>query len=354
MPRRAIPVLAAAAVFALLPPAPVKGAEGGVVRRLVVACRSSNAQCWPTAFDFAPSGRIFYVERFSGQIRTYNPKTRRHIVWKQMKNVATSGEQGLLGLAVDPEWPDERWVYLYYTRKNPHESLVVRIHRRPDGRFITERLTSIRAGSHHNGGSIDFGPGGKLFAVTGDNGIPSLAQDRQRNPGKVLRMHKDGTVPDDNPFGNRVWSYGHRNSFGFAFDPATGRLWQTENGPECNDEINRMRKGRNFGWGSRSSCPYTNVTGPRPMKPARFYNPVIAPTGAEFCTRCGLGKATDGALLVGAWNDGTIRRLTLDSRRTRIRSSKPIYDQAAGILAVEAGPSGIYFSEPSGIYRLEG
>jgi glucose/arabinose dehydrogenase len=328
-------------------------AAGAIVRRRVVDCRPANPTCWPAAFDFAPDGRIFYAERLTGQIRVFDPSRGTDRLWRRIGNVATAGEQGVLGLALDPRWPERRWVYVYYTREgSPDVNRIVRIRRRAGGTFMVRELTRVPANVNHNGGVIHFGPDGLLYAVTGDAGSPALAQDTGSRAGKVLRMRPGGGVPEDNPFGNRVYSFGHRNSFGFAFDPRTGRLWQTENGPQCNDEVNRIRRGRNYGWGPHSSCPSTNASGPDPVAPAHTYRRVIAPTGAAFCQGCRLGPSNSGQLLVGAWNDGRIRRLRLTADRRGVESSRVIFDGDSGILAVEAGPRGVYFSTPDGIFLL--
>src|SRR5439155_15315454 len=130
-----------------------------------------------------------------------------------------------------------------------------------------------------------FGPDGKLYVVTGENADPANSQQKKDLRGKVLRLDPNGSRPSDNPFGTRIWSYGHRNSFGMTFDPRTGRLWETENGPECNDEINRIVKGGNFAWGPNENCngqspQDTNNSRPSPKHlPLRRYSQTIAPTG---------------------------------------------------------------------------
>ena len=107
---------------------------------------------------------------------------------------------------------------------------------------------------YHNGGRILFGPGDKLYVMIGEGHNPENAQDRSSNlRGKILRLNTDGSPGPGNPYG-RVWSFGHRNSFGFTFDPKTGRLWETENGPECTDEINLVVRNGNFGWGPKENC----------------------------------------------------------------------------------------------------
>src|SRR5215210_7367825 len=131
--------------------------------------------------------------------------------------------------------------------------------------------------------------------MIGDGHNAANAQDRSNNlRGKILRLDLDGTAARGNPYG-RIWSYGHRNSFGFTFDPETNRLWETENGPGCTDEINLIVKGANFGWGPKESCSLaqprgTNNSGPRPRHlPKRYFSSPIGITGAAFCERCGIG-----------------------------------------------------------------
>lgn len=346
-----------ASVLLLLTVLPLGGtpASAAVRRASVIKCRASNQKCWPTAFAFTPDGgSIFYVERYAGQIRLFDRSPKKDRVWARIDGVGKSGEQGLLGLAVDPDWPTEDWVYLYYTRRSPLQNRIVRLRKRSDGSVLTQRLLSIPAAAFHNGGPIHFGPDGMLYAVTGDAGSPGRAQDPNSPSGKVLRMSRTGDVPGGNPFpGSRAFSIGHRNSFGFAFDHKTGRVWQTENGPQCNDELNMIREGKNYGWGPASGCPNTNQSGTAPVAPRLTFNPVIVPTGAAFCDNCGLGAKTEDTLLFGSHGDGWIRRLTLTANRQGIVAQSFFYQNASGILAVEAAPDGtVYFSDENGIYRL--
>jgi len=352
--RRILVIAVTAALLPTLPPLGSNQAQAAVGRVRVLSCRASNPTCWPVGFDFTPDGRwLFYGERLTGQIRVYDRRTKADRLWKRISGLSTQGEEGLLGLAVDPAWPNLRQIFVYATKKSPFRNEVIRIRRRADGTFAVKTILTIPANTFHDGGFVDFGPDGFLYVVTGDAGNKANAQRLSSRSGKILRIRRDGSAAPNNPFGNRVWSYGHRNSIGFAWDPPTGRLWETENGPECNDEINRIRKGRNFGWGPSSACPNTNASGPNPVPPSRVYNPVIAPTGAAFCKACGLGSATNGTLLFGAWLDGKIRRLKLSADRLSVVGSSTIYDHPSGIVGMHRGPnSWIYFSSPSGIYRL--
>jgi glucose/arabinose dehydrogenase len=349
--RRIASVVALTAVLLALSPLAAAPASARIARRPVFRC----ADCWPAALAFTPNGRkMFYVERFSGEIRLHNFDNQTNTFWGRITNLATSGEQGLLGIAVDPRWPSVRRIYIYYTNESPLENRIVKLRWDSDGTPTRTILLRIRAAGFHNGGVIHFGPDGHLYAVTGDAGNPSRSQDTGSNGGKVLRMTRGGDVPPGNPFaGEYAFSYGHRNSYGFTFDPQTNRLWQTENGPECDDEVNFVRSGLNYGWGPASNCPDTTESGPSPEQPEATWTPTIAPTGATFCNGCQLGSQSRGRMLMGSWNDSRIRRFTLDSQRNDIVSRQLLYDNAGGVLAVESRPDGrVFFSDPDGIYLL--
>ena len=313
--------------------------------------------CSPAAFTFTPDGgTIYYAERLTGQIRRFGLADGTDSRWARIRDVSRRGEQGVLGIALDPDWalgPQHQWVYVYYSEANPHRNVIVRL-RRSGKKVQRDVLLTLRASDYHDGGVLHFGPDGKLYVVTGDTQSPGLAQQRRNAAGKVLRLEQNGKRPPDNPIPrSKAFSYGHRNSFGFAFDPRTGNLWQTENGPDCDDEVNLIRPGRNYGWGSASRCPDINDSGPNPVAPAARFNPVPALTGAAFCEACGLAPEVEGDLLVGSFNDGRIRNLTLNADRDRVAQIEVLYDHPSAVLAVERAPDGrIYFSDPSGISML--
>jgi glucose/arabinose dehydrogenase len=138
-------------------------------------------------------------------------------------------------------------------------------------------------------------------------------------------------------------------------------LWATDNGPECNDEVDRIIKGANYAWGPNETCSgprpapdNTNQDGPLPRRqPKHFYASTIAVTGVAFCSSCGLGPGAEGALLIGAANNGNIRRLTLDSARASVVSDNLLYDHTNAVLSVESRPGQpVYFSDPGAIYVL--
>ena len=352
-------VAVAATMLTGLPPAP-----GQAQTPTIKATPIATGLAFPAGFTFAPDGRIFYGERFTGEVRVFNPATSTNQLFFTIPNLVTGGEQGLLGVALHPKYPNTPYVYASVTRTEsgvPKNQIVRITDIRGTGSAMTVIFNGGRSANYHVGGRIRFGPDGMLYLVVGEKGDPSRAQKLGNRAGKVHRMTPSGAVPSDNPFSNYVYAYGFRNSFGLGFDPSTGRLWETENGPQCNDELNRIARGRNYGWGPSWTCstppsPPTNTNrdGSKPALPRKFYTPPIAPTGVVFCSLCGLGTDSEGRLFFGAWNNGTIRKVTLDDRRNNVAAESVVYDHGEGVLSMERGPDGaLYFSDPNEIYKLE-
>jgi glucose/arabinose dehydrogenase len=319
---------------------------------------------YPAAFTFAPDGRIFYGERITGKIRIYDPSDGSNTLFITIPNVSSNGEQGLLGIALHPRYPTRPLVYAYATRNigGSLKNQIIRI-RDAGGTGSSPRViwsSDTDAGSYHDGGRIEFGSDRRLYAVVGEGHDPSNAQDLSNDAGKILRMTDSGAVPPDNPIpGSRIWVYGVRNSFGFNFDPLTGNLWETENGPECNDELNSISKGANYGWGPSETCSApppppqnTNQDGPAPVLPQVWFTPTIAPVGMAFCVGCGI-TGSEGDFFFGAYNTSDIWQVTLSADRTTITGEVVAYAHSNPPLSMERGPdSGVYFSDISGIWKL--
>jgi glucose/arabinose dehydrogenase len=360
--RRAKRLLAVAMAAALVV---TIGASASSAGSGVRAVRVASGLQGPAAFTFTPKGTIVYLERATGEVRFRNPATDFDRLFFRIRGVNGDGERGALGVALHPRWPQKPFIYAYVTRRvdGKLRNQIVRIReRRGDGvGFTTIVSTPASSSPYHNGGRILFGPDGKLYAIVGDGHSPANAQDLTRDlRGKILRMNPDGSVPASNPTiggdRSRIFAFGIRNSFGFAFDPENGNLWETENGPECNDEINLVQPGDNYGWGASQSCPDTNQSGPAPRRApeVNFANP-IGITGAAFCDGCGL-PGRQGDLLFGdCCAGGHIRRVTLDAARDDVASGPTMMLDSPGgsVLSMEVGPNGrIYFSDYSAIYRL--
>jgi glucose/arabinose dehydrogenase len=354
--------LALATLIALVGGPSARAGSGIVVRTVATGLAD------PAAFTFMPSGRIVYLERGSGEVHFLNPATGADHRFFTIPGVNGAGERGALGVALHPNWPRSPYVYAYVTRSANGDlrNQIVRIRKRGGKPAGLKVLVSTPASSspYHNGGRIAFGPDGMLYAIVGDGHDSANSQDLGGNLlGKILRMRPDGTVPADNPIaGARIYAFGIRNSFGFTWDPRTDDLWESENGPSCNDEINRIRPGGNFGWGPNQDCGSqaapgdTNNSGPEPrLAPATWFATPIGITGAAFCDGCGLGAAVEGDLFFGCVNDGRLRRIGLNGPRTDVEGNPvPVLDGPGGaIYSMETDPDGrIYFSDARAIYRL--
>ncbi|MET9905338.1 PQQ-dependent sugar dehydrogenase [Streptomyces sp. NPDC006476] len=176
--------------------------------------------------------------------------------------VTTNGEGGLLGVAVDPKWDTNHYVYFMHTASEGNR--VVRM--TYDGTKLSDYkilLQGIKKNRYHNGGRLLFGPDGYLYVSTGEAQTPDLAQDKNSLNGKILRMTTDGKPAPGNPFGNYVYSLGHRNPQGLAFD-RNGRLWEAEFGNSSKDELNLIKPGANYGWPTcEGTCSVSGMTNPK-------------------------------------------------------------------------------------------
>jgi glucose/arabinose dehydrogenase len=216
----------------------------------------------PWGIAFLPDRSALVSERVTGRIWRIDPNGSKRVVMKVPGVDTNAGEGGLLGLAVSPDYARDRLVYAYLTTSRDNRIVRFRL-----GGAVHPILTGLRRGVIHDGGRIAFGPDGKLYAGVGETGDRGLAQNRRAQNGKILRMNANGSVPSDNPFkGSRVWSWGHRNVEGLAWD-GSGRLWESEFGQDRFDEVNLIRKGRNYGW--------PVVEGRGSTQGGRFVNPLV-------------------------------------------------------------------------------
>jgi glucose/arabinose dehydrogenase len=200
----------------------------------------------PWGVAFLPDGSALVSERTTAEVVRVAAEGRVRVVGA-VPGVTSDGEGGLLGIAVSPTYAEDHLVYAYFSTATDNRIVVMKQTSSGFGK-PTVLLDGIPRAAYHDGGRLLFGPDGMLYATTGDHGEPELAQDRSSLAGKILRLSPDGQVPKDNPFpGSPVWSYGHRNVQGLAFDDA-GRLWATEFGDSVSDELNLIKRGGNYGW----------------------------------------------------------------------------------------------------------
>ena len=205
----------------------------------------------PWGLAFLPDRSILFTER-PGRVRLIDKDGNLlPTPLTTISEVKHIGEGGLLGIAIHPDFANNNYVYLYYTYSSTGDNTLNRVARfsLKNNQLIGEVVIvdNIPGAANHNGGRIKFGPDNFLYISTGDAQNPSQAQDKNSLAGKILRVTDDGKKAPDNPFNNLVYSYGHRNPQGLAWD-SYGRLWETEHGSTAFDEVNVIHKGENFGW----------------------------------------------------------------------------------------------------------
>ena len=295
----------------------------------------------PWAIAFAPDGRIFVTERI-GQLRVIengvlNPEP--------IKILNVGGiEGGLLGIALDPNFEENHYIYLYYTY-NDFLSTFNKLSRftESDNKLSDERvlLDKIPGGPFHDGGRIKFGPDGKLYVTTGEAGNRALAQDLDSLGGKILRINSDGTIPDDNPFDSPVYSFGHRNPQGIDWDPVTGKLVSTEHGPSgergfAHDEVNVIEPGKNYGWPDIVG----DETKPELISPLLHTgDETWAPSGATFYNSDNIPE-WENMFFIGTLRGNHLRMLDLDLETNQVLSSEALFSEYGRLRDASMGPDG--------------
>lgn len=312
----------------------------------------------PWSIVFAPDGRLFITER-PGRLRVMEQGKLRAEPLATIADVETSGETGLMGLALHPKFAENRLLYLAYAYSGKGKRVrVVRF--RETGSALVERkviIEDIPAARFHAGCRLRFGPDGKLYITTGDATDRKKAQRLDLLNGKTLRLNDDGTVPQDNPFVGQknarpeIWSYGHRNSQGLDWQPGTNWLFQTEHGPsiidglafvlknEGGDEVNIVERGKNYGW----PIIHHRQTRVGLESPLLEYTPAIAPSGATFI-RGALFAQFQNNFFFACLKGKCLIRVVLDGRR--VVSQERLFEGVYGrIRDVAEGPDGaIYFA----------
>jgi glucose/arabinose dehydrogenase len=315
---------------------------------------------YPVSLVESSDGRIFFNELYTGNVRVINSNWQLDPTAFCSVSVQTNGEQGLLGLALDPNFSSNQTLYVYYTA-SATTNRVSRLVKQANGSCMeTQILSTIPAKVNHNGGGIIFGPDGRLYITIGDVGVPSNAQSLDSLAGKVLRITTDGSPAPGNPFSSnpnvntqRVYSLGHRNSFGITFHPSTGHLWESENGAFNGDEVNRIVAGGNYGWpiaGGMANHPsYRN--------PSVEFTTAIAPTGIVGIpsNSAVYPPPFRGGLLVAAFVDGTIRLVTPNGTNPDLPGTATVAypGGASGLFSLLRASDGyVYASTADSIFRV--
>jgi glucose/arabinose dehydrogenase len=304
---------------------------------------------WELAWG--PDGFIWMTER-GGRVSRVNPQTGAVSVVGQIA-VSEIGEGGLMGLTLHPDFATQPWVYLAHTynAQGGVRNRVVRA--RFDGTTLGTPevlLADIPGSSIHNGSRLAVGPDRLLYITTGDASDASIAQNRDALAGKILRLTLDGQPAPGNPFGTRIYSYGHRNAQGMVF-ATDGSLYVTEHGPSDNDEVNRIESGRNYGWpgahgecdgdigpGELSFCSANNVA-----EPMAIWTPTIAPAGVAYYDH-NLIPEFRRSLIFATLKDATLYRLALSADGRAVQSTETLYVHEFGRLrAVLVAPDGAIY-----------
>lgn len=298
----------------------------------------------PWAIAFAPDGRILFTER-PGRVRVI---AGGKLVTKPLyvvPGLTHRAEIGLMGLALHPDFAKNALLYLAYGTERGGQTVVdVVRYREANGTLVeaTPIVRNIPGARYHSGCRLKFGPDRRLYVTTGDATEKKIAQDPRSLGGKILRLNDDGSIPADNPWpGSPVWTLGHRNPQGIAWDPDGGLLWSTEHGPSGfdggfgGDEVNLIERGKNYGW------PTIHHDQQRPglVSPVIEHTPAHAPASAAFWR---------GDLYFGCLKGAHLHRIRIDKRDRRKAVSQEVLfeDSELGrIREVAVGPDGaLYFS----------
>ena len=327
---------------------------------------------YPTSVTFLPDGRLLVAER-AGRLRLAGADGQLGAPLAGLPRVGP-GEGGLLDVALDPRFPQNRIIYISYSEPGAGGEAGTAVGRGELGERGLENLRVIYRQQPKMATSVNFGsrlvfrPDGTLLITQGDLSYPQQAQDLSSLAGKIVRINADGSVPHDNPFVGRrdarpeIWSYGHRNVQGAALHPETGELWTVEHGARGGDEVNRLEVGKNYGWPvisygvNYSGSPIGEGLRAKPgmEQPVYYWDPVIAPSGMTFYTGDKF-PSLNGGMLISALRGGLVH-LTVEDGRVA-SEARYLQKETGRTRHVVQGPDGFLYllidSNNGRIVRLE-
>lgn len=314
----------------------------------------------PWAMTFLPDGRTLVTEK-KGALRLLGSDGRIGAI-SRIPSVDYGGQGGLGDVVLHPDFQANAWVYLTFVEAGENETRGAALARGKltlddvGGGALSEvqvlwRQVPKFGGRGHFGHRVAFGPDGKLFVSSGERQEFDPAQDMQSSAGKILRLNDDGSVPEDNPFADKggvtaqIWTLGHRNALGLAFD-SKGRLWNTEMGPKGGDELNRVERGSNYGYPLVSNGDHYDGRGipdhdsrPEFNAPEVSWTPVISPAGLIFYSGSQFPD-WQGDALSGGLSSQSLVRIEFDGDGAREAAR---YDMGQRIREVEQGPDGAVY-----------
>jgi glucose/arabinose dehydrogenase len=323
--------MAIAVAIAITVPRPAAGQAGAEPEVVVRDAR------FPSNMAFTPDGRLLYTELVTGRVRVVSADGRLLRRPFATFDVYTgASETGLLGIAIPPDFERDPWVYLYLSEAETVRNVIVAVRASGDVGVEQRRVLELLTASHgyHNGGDLLFDPSGDLFVAVGEAHEPHRAPDPDDPGGKVLRVdpraiRAPGGLPDD-----AIFTLGHRNSFGLCRDPTTGQIWQTENGPGEDDEVNLLREDEEYGW--------PDVTGR--ARDDRYVDPVAVFGDPVALTGCAVWR---GELYVGAYLTGGVYRVSPDG------AVELVLTMPSGVTDLQIGPDDrLYVAAETGIFAV--
>ena len=326
----------------------------------------------PWGLAFISNTQLLITER-AGSIKLLDVQNKTLTPIQGAPAVMAQGQGGLLDVAVPPDFKTGEWIYFTFVRNKGGEGVTVLARAKLTANKLVQwqdllETQSATGTGRHFGSRIVFDENGYVYFGVGDRGERPMSQDLSNHAGSVMRLYRDGRVPQDNPFNKRadvppeIWSYGHRNPQGMAYDYANKRLWLIEHGPRGGDEINRVLPGRNYGWpvisyGKEYWGPLAVGEGTHREgmeQPIKQYTPSIAPSSLLLYSGNSF-PAWRGNLFSGALKLTHLNRVTLSEDGKAIGEERLLDELDERIRALAQGPQGwLYYSTDSGkIYVMK-
>lgn len=306
---------------------------------------------------FLPDGRILVTEK-SGEIRVIKDGKLLSEKISGVPKVYDNGQGGLMDIQLHPNYPQNGWIYLTYSKPDGNKGGTVIARAKLQGNALVNLEELFRAepttsSGVHFGSRLVFDGKGYIYFSSGERGRKENAQDLSNHLGKILRLHEDGRVPADNPFVNtpgakpEIWSYGHRNPQGVYYDTQTNSLWAHEHGPKGGDELNKVEKGKNYGWPvitygiDYNGTPISDITAKAGMEqPVRYWVPSIAPCGLTLVTSDKYPN-WKGNFLVGALAFQLVARVEVVNGK--FVAEERILEKIGRVRAVAQSPDGFIY-----------
>ncbi len=317
----------------------------------------------PWSVAFLPTGELLVTERLTGTLRIVRNGKLDPTPVSGLPEIFTKGQGGLLEVVTHPDYKQNKWLYISFASpaKDGEEgegANTAFIRARLEGNTLVDVQRVFKASPNvkstpHFGGRIAFDQKGYVYFSIGERGEKEKSQDLNTHQGRVVRLHEDGKVPTDNPFVGKsgarpeIFTYGHRNPQGLAFQPGTGVLWEHEHGPQGGDELNVIEKGKNYGWPSITyGINYDNTIITKDtvragmQQPVIFWRPSIAPCGMAFISSDKY-PGMKGDLLVGSMKFLQIRHLKVKGKK--VVGQEVILDKIGRVRDIKQGPDGFLY-----------